>query len=249
MRRFFTEKDIRVGERVSLSPEDSRHIVRVLRLGPGELLELSAPSAVFRCRILTAAPEAVELLAEGQSERSAEPPLELWLLQGMPKADKLEFVIQKAVELGAHSIVPLKCQRSIVRLEGAKAAAKRERWQKIAAEAAKQCRREHVPEVLPLLSPAEALAALPPDTLLLVPWEEEMQCGLRQLLRERPRAARVAVVIGPEGGLAAEEAALFRAAGGETVTLGPRILRTETAALAALSVLLYEWGDLGEMPA
>jgi 16S rRNA (uracil1498-N3)-methyltransferase len=140
----------------------------------------------------------------------------------------------------------------VVRLDGKKAAAKVERWQKIADAAAKQCGRTCLVEIAPVQSFAGALESLPKNCRIIMPWEEadgvEVGCSLKAALSgEAPAAA--ALIIGPEGGLAEHEAELARTAGAELVTLGRRILRTETAAIAALSIVMYQWGDLNGEPA
>ena len=163
----------------------------------------------------------------------------LTLLQGLPKGDKLELVLQKGTELGVAAFFPVVTARAVSRPKDAEA--KAQRWRKIVSEAARQCGRADVPEVAAPGPLADAVAALPKDTRLLVLDEEERALRLSDALTDAP----LALVVGPEGGLSREEVAQLKAAGGVSVTLGPRVLRTETAALAALAVLLHRMGELG----
>ncbi len=250
--RFFLEDAADVNDTVSLNAVDSYHLSRVLRRKSGDRIELVSANRVFAAEILNVG-EAVRVRLLAELAAYGEPPLELILLQGLAKGERMELVLQKAVELGATRIVPVACERSVVRLAAGKAAAKQERWQKIADAAAKQCGRTRLVEVAPVQSLAEALRGLPADCRIIMPWEEAAEspdgCSLRAALsaaERRPGAA--AVIIGPEGGLTGQEAALAKSCGAELVSLGRRILRTETAAIAVLSIVMYVWGDLhGEL--
>lgn len=249
MRRFHVAPgDINDGY-ARVKGDELQHLARVLRLVAGD------PVIIFdgQGREYTGVIDSLaknEALVKLQSSASIhrESSLEIWLAQGLAKGDKMEFIIQKATELGVRGIVPLETERAVVRLAGGKKEQRQQRWRKVALEAAKQCRRTVVPEVLSPCSPGEFLAGLPAVRLLLMPWEEGGQ-PLKAVLRENAaffhEAAPVYVMIGPEGGFTEKEAILVKNSGGITVTLGPRILRTETAGLAALSAIMYQWGDLG----
>jgi 16S rRNA (uracil1498-N3)-methyltransferase len=167
------------------------------------------------------------------------------VLQGLPKGDKLEWVLQKGTELGAAAFHPVDTLRSVVRLEPRRALERTARWTKIVEEAARQCRRNDVPRVHPPASLGEAARALAPGTVLLVLDEEESAVPLGEAFRAAGPGTPVALVVGPEGGLAREEVAALAALGARGVTLGTRILRTETAALAALAVMAHLDGELG----
>jgi 16S rRNA (uracil1498-N3)-methyltransferase len=159
----------------------------------------------------------------------------------------MELVVQKATELGAGRIVPVLTDRCVSRPEPSRAAAKVDRWRKIAQEAAKQAGRAVTPEVAPVTTLANALKELPPGCRLLVPWEEEHRLSLGEAVAGAAQGATpsvVAVLIGPEGGLDASEVEAARSFGGVAVTLGPRILRTETAGLVALSCVMFATGNL-----
>lgn len=248
--RFFLEEAAGVGDVVSLSAADSYHLGKVLRKKPGYQIELVSANRVFAAELLSlgSEQEAARARLLQELEAYSEAPLQLILLQGLAKGERMEIVLQKAVELGAACIVPVACQRSVVRLAGEKAQAKQQRWQKIADAAAKQCGRSRLVPVEPVQGLAEALAGLPEGCRILMPWEEadglQVGCSLRQALTGAERPQAVALVIGPEGGLTEEEARLAESRGASLVTLGRRILRTETAAIAAMSILMYVWGDL-----
>lgn len=246
--RFFLEDAANIGDVVSLNATDSYHLSRVLRRKPGGRIELVSANRVFAAEILSVG-EIVQARLLDELAAYSESPLELILLQGLAKGERMELVLQKAVELGAARIVPVACERSVVRLAAGKAAAKRERWQKIADAAAKQCGRTRLVSVAPVQSLAEALADLPAGCRIIMPWEEAAASpdgsSLRKALSatERPPQS-VAVIIGPEGGLTEQEAALAKSCGADLVSLGKRILRTETAAIAVLAIIMYVWGDL-----
>ena len=252
MRRFHVlPGDINTGY-ARIIGDELQYLARVLRLSAGD------PVIVFdgQGREYTGTIETIDKTealvklhpAPHFPGLSSESPLEIWLAQGLPKGDKMELVIQKATELGVRGIVPLETARAVVKLAGDKKAHRQVRWQKVACEAAKQCRRTLIPEVLPLRTVQEFLRELPPERLLLIPWEEGGQplkntlCAFEGFFRA---AKPVYVMIGPEGGWTEEEVNLARQAGGIAVTMGPRILRTETAGLAMLAAIMYQWGDLG----
>lgn len=242
---FFVAPGAVAGGQVTLDREDSHHLLRVLRARPGEPFTAVAAGVAHRCELTGAAGG----LAVGRvlaSAPAAEPAVQVTLFQGLAKGDKLEQVLQHGTELGLAALVPVACARSVVRLEGPKAAQRQARWQRIAREAAQQARRGRVPEVAPVQDWPAAAAQAAAFDLALVPWEARAgQPGLRERLQGLRPGARVAVYIGPEGGLTAAEVEAAVAAGAHAVGLGPRILRTEVAGLAALAAILYAAGDLG----
>ena len=242
MIRFFVDTAAAVGDEVFLNADDSHHLSRVLRAKPGEQIQIIAAGEVFLAEVTALGEKAAARLL-AVCDQVFEPQTKLWLLQGIAKGERMELIIQKAVELGVDTIVPMDCVRSVVKLKGSKAEDRRKRWQKIAESAAKQCGRTHIPEILPIVSPAAALELLPAETKIIMPWEEAEEPPLSAVLREQPPVA--AVLIGPEGGFEHSEVAEAQAHGAITVTLGQRILRTETAAIAAVTIMMYEWGGLG----
>lgn len=222
---------------------DAFHHLRVLRLGPGDALE------VFDGKGRAWEAEVLEVLREHATVRlgplrKASTGRHVSLLQALPKADKLELVLQKGTELGMHAFFPVVSERSVMRLTQAAAETRRVRWQRIADEAARQCGRADVPPVHPVQGLLAAVRALPPTTRVLVLDEEERTLGLFQAA-SADAAAPLSLVVGPEGGLERTEVDALRALGATTVSLGPLVLRTETAALAALAVLRHREGLLG----
>lgn len=253
MHRFFVEHPIGgIGEMAVLSPEEGAHAARVLRLKPGEAIQLLDGERLYDAVLTEVSERGVTARTEAICP-SPEPPVRVALLQGLPKGDKLELIAQKATELGAWELWPVVMERCAARMEQIpRLEKKRERIQRIVLEAAKQSGRAHVPQVLPVRGLAGALQAVadvePAFDALFVPWEEERSLPLSRAVQAHVEAhgtpRRAAVVIGPEGGISREEWEALRGRGAVSVTLGPRILRTETAGVCALSVL---WAALGEM--
>lgn len=241
MPRFFVEGEQPKGE-YFLGGEDGRHAARSLRLRPGEAVTLcDGEGRDYPCTVLENPGDGL-LLAVGEGSPSlGEPGTKVTVCQCLPKGDKLETVVQKAVELGAWEIWPLYSSRCVSRPDGKSMEKKAARLQKIAREAAQQSGRGIVPRVLPATTLQEALeAAVGQGTALF--FYEAGQGSLKQALRTA--GDRLFLFVGPEGGFSPEEAALAQALGAECLTLGRRILRTETAALAALSAIFYERGDM-----
>lgn len=249
MHRFFVEEAVSgVGAQVALNAEESAHAARVLRLQAGEEIRLLDGENLWAAELVSVdAKETVACVIALCP--SPEAPAQAVLFQGLPKADKLELIAQKGTELGMWELWPVEMERSVAKADKAdKAEKKRERIQRIAMEAAKQSGRAHVPEVASTVSFAKALAKVPEFDLVLVAWEDEhalsMSKAVMQHVQEKGMPGRVMIVIGPEGGISEKEWQKLHDLGAVSVTLGPRILRTETAGLCALSVL---WTALGEM--
>lgn len=247
MARFFlSENAISDGLAVITGP-DVKHIGRVLRLEPGAgITLLTGKGTEFEATIREINNREVTCEITGTREVSAESPVRVVLYQGLSKGDKMELVIQKSTELGVARIVPLISERTVVRLDEKKAAHRLARWQRVAEEAAKQSRRSVIPQVGRPLEFRAALETISAGTLAVLPWEEEQGTGLRDILRaNRDNSGDIAVFIGPEGGFSRNEVELAGSRGVFPVSLGPRIMRTETAGIVAVSVILYELGDLG----
>lgn len=243
MRRFFVDGPLQPA--MVIRGQDARHIGRVLRLGPGdELAVVGADGQAGRAVITAIGPASVSLELAGLQALSCEPPVSVWLAQGLPKGDKMDYIIQKAVEIGAAGIIPLDGEFSAVRYDEAKQGSRQARWQKIAGEAAKQCGRTVVPPVTPVKTLAAALAEAGPETAVIMLYEGQAGESLRTTLAGTGAAAYL-LLVGPEGGFSPAEAELCRSRGARLATLGPRILRTETAAVVALGIVMYEKGDLG----
>ena len=170
----------------------------------------------------------------------SELPSKVYLFQGLPKNDKMELIIQKAVELGVYAVVPVATKRAVVKLDDKKEAKKLVRWQSISESAAKQAKRLIIPEVMPVMSFKEAVAFSQTMDVRLIPYElAENMAYTRQVLSQIKPGQSIGIFIGPEGGFAEEEVELALNSGMETITLGKRILRTETAGMTVLSILMY----------
>ncbi len=243
---FFVDPVGVVDGQVFLDQEDSHHLLKVLRARPGEPFAAVSAGVVYRCRLIEAGGNTAVGQVLDSAQCTTEPPVQITLFQGLAKGDKLEQVIQHGTELGLTTVVPVECARSVVKLDARKAAERVTRWQRIAREAAGQSRRGVVPTVARVEDWQTAANRAGAFDLALVPWEARAgEPGLRQLLQGLPEGARIALYIGPEGGLTAAEVEQAVAAGAHPVGLGPRILRTETAGLAVLAAVLYAAGDLG----
>lgn len=242
MRRFFIETPLL--PEIVIQGQDARHISKVLRLQVGDKLILVAPDGSTGIGVITNLGDEVTLQLLETIIEEKEAPVNVYLAQGLPKSDKMDYIVQKAVELGVRGIYPMAAEHCVVQYDQAKQKSRRERWQKIAVEAAKQCGRAVVPVVEPVASLANILTSIDPETIVLMLYEGQAAQGLKQALAEHP-GKNYLLLIGPEGGFSAKEVALCENHGVFVVTMGPRILRTETAALAGVAVVMYEYGDLG----
>ena len=233
---FVTPAQIADGYAV-ITGQDVNHIRNVLRMKPGEeILISSREGGDYFCRVEELEPEHVsaKILEEWENK---ELPARIHLFQGLPKGDKMELIIQKAVELGAYRVVPVSMKRSVVKLDAKKADAKRKRWNAVSESAAKQSKRSLIPEVAPLMTYKEAAGY----DMVFLPYESADGIRkTRELLASVKPGTDIAVFIGPEGGFEDEEVELARENGAEIVTLGKRILRTETAGLCMLSALMLQ---------
>lgn len=244
MHRFIVREGLSAGAEVCLSPEEAAHAFKVLRLRAGEEVELTdGEGRLFSAELTDVSRE--QVMAQVREELDGkEAPVRITLYQGYPKADKLELIVQKLTELGACRIVPVVMERSVAKPDQKDKGKRRERLQRIAQEAAKQCGRGMVPEIEEAITWKQALKRFAEHELTLMPWEDARDTRLKDVRAERPEAKDIAIVIGPEGGISAAEAEEARAAGAACVTLGPRILRTETAALASVAAAMTLWGDI-----
>ena len=244
MRRLFIPG--RLADTVTLTGSDAHHLGYTLRARVGErCVVVDAERAVASMEIVGFSADTVTLRLAERLAADTESPIRLTLAVCLLKSDKMDFVVQKAVELGAAKVQPLESENCVARYDGKKAEARRERWQRIADEAAKQCGRTALLTVAPILAFGEWLAARPDeDGPAFFCYEAEEQKTLGSWLAETQGDAFTAV-IGPEGGFSPAEAEQAKAAGLAAVTLGPRILRAETAAVAAMTIVQYAKGDLG----
>lgn len=244
--RFFLQPGQLQNDQVMITDDDAHHITRVLRLGIDDEIEcVDRMGQVHLVRIREVG-KMVFGTVVGVLEFSQESPLTLTLFQGLAKGDKMDLVIQKAVELGVHEVIPFLSRYTVVKLDEKQAKTKHTRWQRIALEAAKQSGRTYVPVVHQPRSFADLVGSIAAGhdqgSLTILAYEAEQHIGIRDV-DARPQA--VAVIVGPEGGFAPEEVKALAQAGAQVCSLGPRILRTETAGLVLLSIVGYKWGDLG----
>ncbi len=241
MHHFFVSPE-QVGEKsITITGSDVNHIKHVLRMAPGEQITVSSgENKEYRCEIRSLSEEQVEAQIMWVQETGAELPSRLYLFQGLPKSDKMELIIQKAVELGVYEIVPTATRRTVVKLDKKKEESKRKRWQGIAESAAKQSKRNLIPQVTQVMSFREAVEYAAGLDVKLVPYElAEGMDAARQVIGSIKPGQSVAVFIGPEGGFAPEEIDYAVEHGFRPITLGRRILRTETAGMTVLSILMY----------
>lgn len=237
MRRFFAENLDLEGEKVVLTGDEARHIGLVLRMKPGdEVLLINGGGTECRAVIESVAENTVTLSVKERQLCSADPGVDVTLFQCLPKQGKMEVIIQKCVELGVSRIVPTVSSRCVVKLDGKEN--KLIRWNKVAQEAAKQSGRASVPAVT---APVELEKAdLKPFGTVLIAYENEYETTLKSVLRSGKAKGPIALIIGPEGGFTQREVDRVTALGGIAVSLGRRILRTETAGMAALAQIMYE---------
>lgn len=239
--RFFCDGPLGPGARLDLPEAVARHAVRVLRLPPGASLTLfDGRGGEYPASITSITKERVAVSITGWEDVERESPLHLTLVQAIQAADKMDYTIQKAVELGISAIQPVASKRSVVKLSGERQQKREAHWQSVAISACEQCGRNQVPPVAPVqaldLWLAETGKALQGLKLMLAP-------GAAHSLHQLPPAGRVTLLIGAEGGLEPSEMKAAELAGFVPVSLGPRILRTETASLAALAAIQTLWGD------
>lgn len=240
MFQFFVEPGQITAQEAEITGGDVNHIRNVLRMKAGEQVRISDQQGQdFLCRI-EKLEESRILLRIQEKCQGTEPPIKITLFQGLPKGDKMELVVQKGVELGASEIVPVAMQNCVVKLDQKRAEHKRARWQAIAESAAKQSKRSLVPVVRPVCTFSEAAAYARELDVRLFPYEQERgMAHTREVLQKVKKGDSVGIFIGPEGGFYAGEVESIRHEM-EIISLGNRILRTETAGLAALAMLLYE---------
>ena len=251
MPRFFVERDA-IDESngyINITGGDVRHIVNVLRAAPGDAIVISDGLGTdYDAVIEQTGKDAVLARITEKRRNITEPRMNITLFQGIPKSDKMDFIIQKCVELGVSRIVPVATARTAVKICGAPggATSKTERWRRIALESAKQCDRGIIPAVEEPVMFNRALELAEGCSLKILPYEEEKTRSFRAFLRALPQGtdSRVAVFIGPEGGFDPAEVEEASRSGFETVSLGPRILRTETAGMVVVTILMYENGDM-----
>lgn len=242
MYRFFVEP-AQVGEKeIIITGSDVNHIKNVLRMKPEETILISSGENLeYTCYIRELKEEEIIAHIMYVQESGYELPSRLYLFQGLPKSDKMELIIQKAVELGVHEIIPVASKRAVVKLDARKEEKKRTRWQAISESAAKQSKRMYVPEVKKVMSFSQAVEYAGQLDVVLVPYELAKGMGeTREIIGKIKKGQSVGIFIGPEGGFEETEVEMaVEKANAKAITLGKRILRTETAGLTVLSILMF----------
>lgn len=246
MRRFFITPDQAASPSPTLTGQDARHIRTVLRLKPGEQIELvDGTGMAFAAEIVTVAPDGVKVRIRRRQPQQAESPADIIVAQAMLKDKKMDVLVRQLTELGMTQWVPFFSARSIPRPDAGRLEHRVARWVKISREAVKQCRRGQTPAIHRPLTFDDTLALAAACEVKLLFWEDE-STPLKNCFPTAPLAFnKVMIVLGPEGGFAASEVSQARSAGFAVASLGPRILRAETAALAACTLMQFVFGDLG----
>ena len=237
--RFHADIALTVGQPARLPREATRHALRALRLRQGEMLTLfDGRGGEYLAQLIEAREPEAEVQIVRFDPREAELPWPITVAQGLSSGDRMDWTIEKAVELGAAAVAPLAMARSVTRLSGDRARSRRDHWQALAVAASEQCGRNRIADIEPVLPLAEWLGQLPDATLRLslVPGGAPLAT-----VRRPPPGRRVVLLAGPEGGFTDDEAMAAEAAGFRATSLGPRVLRTETAAAAALAMLAALW--------
>ena len=244
MARFFLPRQQIQDHRATIAGAELNHLRRVLRLRREDRVFVFDDAGwEYEGIIRSLSDDYGEIEIIRSYRVNNESPLKTTLALGLTKGEKMDWVVEKATELGVHTIVAFVSSYTVPKLNERKVAQRSERWQKIAISAAKQCGRVRIPEILALTEFRDLVQAVSRDALRLLFWEKEFEQGVFKL-KDNRTIGEVVVVIGPEGGFSAQEAALALEQGFKPVRLGPRILRTETAAVAALSAVQLLWGDL-----
>ncbi|MBF1064215.1 MAG: 16S rRNA (uracil(1498)-N(3))-methyltransferase [Peptostreptococcus sp.] len=234
--------------------EDVKHISKVLRYGQGDEIEVCDSNGhEYICRIESVDKTRIDLSIVDEVDINRESRIRVSLYQGVPKSTKMDIILQKLTEAGVDEIVLVNTKRSVVNIKGDKADKKFDRWERIIYEAAKQSKRGLIPKLRGILSFKEALEDMGKNDINICPYEVEKSLGIKEALQtgqvkkilENKDEVRVGIFIGPEGGFAEEENEMVKAAGIASVTMGPRIFRTETASIVATAITLYELGDIG----
>lgn len=243
MHRFFADPDRSADGHSFLMPEDARHAMTVLRLKSGHHVEIVLHGQRWEAELdhLNGQDVSVRLLSPLPSTESG---LSVTLFQGLPKADKMDLIVQKATELGVSAVVPVLMNRCVVRPDPKDMARKTERWMKIAREAGKQSGRCVIPRIEEPVPLDRLFGSFPLPAVNVVPWEESSGFGPLAVRNKYPSVSSLGILIGPEGGICSEEILLLQSAGFIPITLGKRILRTETAGLAAVSSFMCLYGEM-----
>ncbi len=246
MFNFFVNPDAKVGNRFIIENGDFNHIKNVLRMKTGDVFSVNCDGENYLCELSCFESNFLTAEIKETNFLDTEPNIKIYLFQGLPKADKMELIIQKAVELGVNTVIPTEMEHCVVKLDEKKKPSKVARWQSISESAAKQSKRNIIPHIHEVLSYKSALEFAKNLDIILVPYENEqgMQ-STKAALSLIKSGMSVGIFIGAEGGFSKDEIAAVQEIGGRTISLGKRILRTETAAITAVSMcMLYAETEL-----
>ncbi|MBU5427125.1 16S rRNA (uracil(1498)-N(3))-methyltransferase [Tissierella pigra] len=245
MHRFFVEKEQIQNDTIEIIGTDIKHIKDVLRIKASEKIEIASEGMTYICEIEYMDKSKVISKIIDKNQGSNESNINITLYQGLAKGSKMDLIIQKCTEIGVKEFYPLASHRSVVKIKDIKKEqSKVERWNTIADEAAKQSKRDILPIVKEILTFDEMILLLKDKENILVPYEDEKQETIRKALKSM-EGNDIHLIIGPEGGFEPDEIQRLKEIGAKIVTLGPRILRTETAGIVSATITLYELGDLG----
>lgn len=237
MYNFFVDAQARMGDSFRISGKDHNHICNVLRMQIGDTFLVSCTGISCLCRLEHIEEDSLVAAIVEEDYRNTELPVRFYLFQGLPKGDKLELIIQKTVELGVAGIIPVEMSRCVMKLDEKKKKSRRERWQSIAESAAKQSKRNVIPEVSDVMTYRQAMEKAAELDLFLVPYENERgMAATREALSRIKPGMSVGILVGPEGGFEEKEIELARQADASIISLGARILRAETAAVTAVGL-------------
>lgn len=247
MFNFFVEPSARIGDSFRIGGSDYNHICNVLRMQVGDTFLVSCDGTSCLCTLECAEEDTVVARIVEEDYQNTELPVQFYLFQGLPKGDKMELIIQKTVELGVAGIIPVEMSRCVMKLDEKKKKSRQERWQSIAESAAKQSKRNVIPEVREVLTYKQAMATASEMDLFLVPYENERgMVATREALANIKAGMSVGILVGPEGGFDPNEITLARENGAVSISLGKRILRAETAAVTAVGMgMLHVEMNLG----
>ncbi len=250
MHRFFIDQSTEVNASVIISGNDYNHLKNSLRLNIGDRVILSDGDGFdMEAEIINFSDESAELKIISREKSKVEAGIKVWLAQGLPKKSKMDLIVEKATEIGFAGLIPLESKRTIVKYNHKKKDKKQSRWQRVAEAAAKQSGRAVIPEIKDFYSSDNLNNLNEEFDYVLLLWEDEKEYTIKQFFKENNVAAeaKILLIIGPEGGFSEAEVNKFKAGlDAQIITLGPRILRTETAGITALTAILYEKGELGD---
>ncbi|MFW5749548.1 MAG: 16S rRNA (uracil(1498)-N(3))-methyltransferase [Halanaerobium sp.] len=250
MNRFFIDQSTEINSKVIISGNDYNHLKNSLRLNIGDRVILSDGKGFdMEAEIINFDNERAELMVLTKNESEVEAGIKVWLAQGLPKKSKMDLIVEKATEIGFAGLIPLETKRTVVKYDHKKKAKKQSRWQRVAEAAAKQSGRAVIPEIKEFYNTDNLKKLKGKFDYILLLWEDEVSYSIKNFFKKNivKSEANILLIIGPEGGFSESEVKEFKSElDAKIITLGPRILRTETAGITALTSILYEKGELGD---